>query len=73
MGGKIQAFDMFQTSLSSHYPLPLTILFFNNLKLNLLQLALKPFLHTIYINKVEVVDKIESEQTNAVDKQVLQI
>jgi len=31
----------------------------------LLQLALKLFLHTIYIINVEVVDIIESEQTNA--------
>jgi hypothetical protein len=25
MGAKIQAFDIFQTPLSSHYPLPLTV------------------------------------------------
>jgi hypothetical protein len=28
MGARIQAFDIFQTHLSSHYPLPLTVFIF---------------------------------------------
>jgi hypothetical protein len=35
MGAKIQAFDIFQTPLSSHYPLPLSSLLINKVSLYL--------------------------------------